>query len=100
MKTRVRQFVYTDTLLEDLSEYRQTWEDFAEGEPLVQVSASLGMVLYDLAERLEVMGVKNPYAFLGEKLLAEVREELSTGFRVKTGAVERVVANEHHRQNG
>jgi hypothetical protein len=96
MKTRVRQFVYTETLLEDLSEYRQTWEDFADGEPLLQVSASLGMVLYDLAERLERMGVKNPYAFLGDKLLADVREELSTGFRVKAGAVERVTGNEHH----
>ena len=93
MKTRVRQFVYTDTLLEDLSEYRQTWEDFVEGEPLLQVSASIGMVLYDLAERLEAMGVKNPYSFLGEKLLAEIREELSTGFRVKAGAVERMGAN-------
>ena len=96
MKTRVRQFVYTDTLLEELSEYRKTWEDFAEGEPLLQVNASVGMVLYDLAERLERMGVKNPYAFLGEKLLAEVREELSTGFRVKAGALEKVGANEHH----
>lgn len=94
MKTRVRQFVYTEALLEDLSEYRQAWEDFAE-EPLLQVSASVGMVLYDLAERLEAMGVKNPYVFLGEKLLAEVREELSTGFRVKAGAVERMGVNGH-----
>ena len=95
MKTRVRQFVYTDSLLEELSEYQQTWEDFADGEPLMQVSASVGMVLYDLAERLDAMGVKNPYAFLGDKLLAEVREELATGFRVKAGAVERMGVNGH-----
>jgi hypothetical protein len=96
MKTaRVRQFVYTEALLEDLSEYRQAWEDFAEGEPLMQVRASVGMVLYDLAEQLERMGVKNPYSFLGDNLLAEVREELSTGFRLKAGAVERVGANGH-----
>ena len=94
MKTaRVRQFVYTDALLEDLSEYRQGWEGFAEGESLLQVSASVGMVLYDLAERLEAMGMKNPYTFLGEKLLAEVRDELSTCFQVMAGAVERVAAN-------
>jgi hypothetical protein len=62
---------YRMTAVQALAKLRREWEEIAEGENLLDVSASVGLMLADVADRLELSAPER-YIFLGKLLSAQV----------------------------
>jgi hypothetical protein len=63
-----------------LSELRMEWQDAVGGGSLVKVEASVGLLLADIAERLQLTEQER-YAFLGGRLCNEVASVRETKVR-------------------
>ena len=59
-----------DRLLEDLATLRADWEDAAGCESLLDISASVGLMLLDIATNLEMTPAERAF-FLGVRLEQE-----------------------------
>ena len=64
-----------------LAELRMEWQDAANGGSLLKVEASVGLLLADIANRLQLTDQER-YAFLGGRLMNEVNAVNET--RVRT----------------
>lgn len=62
---------YRSMALQSLAKFRREWEEIAEGESLLDVSASVGLVLADVANYLELTPQER-YVFLGKMLLEDI----------------------------
>lgn len=56
--------------LENLSTLRQEWEASAEGESLIRVSGSVGLILFDVATKLGLTAEEQALV-LGDQLFQE-----------------------------
>jgi hypothetical protein len=73
---------YRMKAVQKLAKFRQEWEEIASGESLLAVTASVGLVLSDIADRLE-LSPQERYVFLGKSLLSEVENFLAQEVSVK-----------------
>jgi hypothetical protein len=55
----------------DLAAFREEWEKAVEGGSLLKVEAPVGLLLADIADKLELTSQER-YAFLGGRLIDEV----------------------------
>lgn len=62
---------YRMTAVQALAKFRREWEEIAEGESLLDVTAPVGLILADVADRLELTPQER-YVFLGKLLLEDV----------------------------
>ena len=58
-------------MLESLASLRQDWEKTANGESLLQIEGSVGLILYDFAAKLN-LGVEERQLLLGVSLSEEL----------------------------
>lgn len=56
-----------------LARFRREWEEIADGENLLDVTASVGLILADVADRLE-LSPQERYVFLGKLLIEELED--------------------------
>ena len=71
---------YRETTIQALANFRQEWEEVAESESLVEITAPIGLLLADIAGRLE-LNPKERFEFLGKSLIGDV--EVFTKQRAK-----------------
>ena len=64
-------------VLENLSGLRQEWEVAAEGDSLIDVSASIGLLLFDFTTKLGLTPEEQPIV-LGGRLYEEVTEKTNS----------------------
>ena len=64
-----------------LSELRMEWQDAVNGGSLLKIESSVGLLLSDIADRLQLTEQER-YAFLGGRLMNEVNAVNET--RVRT----------------
>jgi len=64
---------YRNTAIQALAQFRREWEEIAAGESLMDVTASIGLLLSDVADRLELTPQER-YVFLGKLLMEEIEE--------------------------
>ncbi|MGA7193600.1 MAG: hypothetical protein WBW94_08220 [Anaerolineales bacterium] len=57
--------------LQALAEFRQTWERIAEGESLLNITVPVGLMLFDVADRL-ALTPEERLLFLGELLIDDI----------------------------
>ena len=62
---------YRAQIVQSLAEIRREWEKMVGGESLIEVKASVGLLLEDIADRLQ-LSTQERYAMLGGKLINEV----------------------------
>ena len=62
---------YRAQIVQSLAEIRREWENMAGGESLIEMKASVGLLLEDIADRLQLSSQER-YAMLGGKLINEV----------------------------
>jgi hypothetical protein len=62
---------YRMKALQDLAEFRKEWEEIAEGESLLNLEAPVGLLLADVADRLE-LSPQERFVFLGKALMQEI----------------------------
>ena len=58
-------------VIQALAEFRREWQKAAQGKSLVEVEAPVGLLLSDIADRLE-LNPQERYAMLGGKLINHV----------------------------
>jgi hypothetical protein len=63
-----------------LSEFRMEWQDAVRGGSLLKVEAPVGLLLADIADRLQLTEQER-YAFLGGRLVNEVNAVNETRVR-------------------
>jgi len=64
---------YRMTAIQALAKFRREWEEIAEGESLLDVTAPIGLLLVDVADRLE-LNPQERFVFLGKLLIEEVED--------------------------
>ena len=64
---------YRTKATQALAEFRREWEEIAEGESLLDVTAPIGLLLVDVADRLE-LNPQERFVFLGKLLIEEVED--------------------------
>jgi len=62
--------------LENLSAFRQEWETVAERESLIDVSASVGLMLFDLTTRLGLTPQEQAHV-LGDQLFIDATRKVN-----------------------
>jgi hypothetical protein len=62
---------YRAQIVQSLAEFRRDWQTLAKGESLVSIQASVGLILSDIADRLE-LNPQERHAMLGGKLINHV----------------------------
>jgi hypothetical protein len=62
---------YRAQVVQALADFRREWQRMAEGKSLVEVEAPVGLILADIADRLE-LNPQERYAMLGGKLINQV----------------------------
>jgi hypothetical protein len=62
---------YRAQAVQSLAEFRREWQKLVEGKSLVEVQAPVGLLLSDIADRLELTPQER-YAMLGGKLINQV----------------------------
>jgi hypothetical protein len=67
-----------------LAELRMEWQDAANGGSLLKVEAPVGLLLSDIADRLN-LSEQERYAFLGGRLMNEVNAVNETKVRSNKG---------------
>lgn len=65
-----------DLVLESLSAFRQEWESVAENGSLIDVSASVGLVLFDLTSRLG-LAAEEQVQVLGDQLFFDALRKVN-----------------------
>ena len=73
---------YRAKIVQSLAEIRREWENMAGGASLIEVKASVGLLLEDIADRLQLSSHER-YAMLGGKLINEVDCMLEERIRAK-----------------
>ena len=58
-------------IVQSLAGFRREWQKTAEGKNLLDVEASVGLILADIADRLELTPQER-HAFLGSSLINQV----------------------------
>lgn len=64
---------YRMTAVQALAKFRKEWEETAEGESLLDVTAPIGLLLADVADRLE-LSPQERFMFLGKILIEEIED--------------------------
>jgi hypothetical protein len=62
---------YRAQVVQSLADFRREWQKAAEGKSLVEVQALVGLLLADIADRLE-LNPQERHAMLGGKLINQV----------------------------
>ena len=62
---------YRAQVVQSLADFRREWQKMAEGKSLIEVEAPIGLILADIADRLELTPQER-FVFLGGKLINEV----------------------------
>jgi hypothetical protein len=62
---------YRAQVVQALADFRREWQKTTEGKSLVEVEAPVGLLLADIADRLE-LDHQERYAMLGGKLINQV----------------------------
>jgi len=62
---------YRAQVVQSLADFRREWQKTAEGKSLIEVQAPVGLLLADIADRLE-LNPQERYAMLGGKLVNQV----------------------------
>ena len=69
-------------VIESLAKFRQEWQSLADGQNLLDVQASVGLILVDITDRLELSEQEKAVA-LGYKLISQSDVFLNQKVRVK-----------------
>ena len=69
-------------VVESLAKFRQEWQSLADDQNLLDVQASVGLILVDIADRLELNEQEKAVA-LGHKLISQADAFLEQRVRVK-----------------
>jgi hypothetical protein len=62
---------YRAQIVQSLADFRREWQKMAEGQNLIDVQASVGLMLADVADRLD-LNPQERHIFLGGKLINQV----------------------------
>lgn len=62
---------YRVQVVQALADFRREWQKAAQGKTLIEVEAPVGLLLADIADRLE-LSPQERYAMLGGKLINHV----------------------------
>jgi hypothetical protein len=62
---------YRAQIVQSLADFRREWQKLVEGKSLVEVQAPVGLLLSDVADRLE-LNSQERHAMLGGKLINQV----------------------------
>jgi hypothetical protein len=62
---------YRAQVVQSLADFRREWQELADGQSLVEVQASVGLLLSDIADRLQ-LNHQERHAMLGGKLINQV----------------------------
>jgi hypothetical protein len=62
---------YRAQVVQSLADFRREWQKMVEGKSLVDVKAPVGLVLADIADRLE-LNPQERHVMLGGKLINQV----------------------------
>ena len=64
---------YRTKAIQALAEFRREWEEIAEGESLLEVTAPIGLLFVDVADRLE-LSPQERFVFLGKLLIEDLED--------------------------
>jgi hypothetical protein len=70
-------------VIESLAKFRQEWQALAEGQSLLDVQVPVGLMLVDIANRLE-LNEQEKSVVLGRKLMSQADAFLEQSVQVKT----------------
>ena len=62
---------YRAQVVQSLADFRREWQKITEGKSLIEVQAPVGLLLADIADRLQ-LNPQERYAMLGGKLINHV----------------------------
>jgi hypothetical protein len=62
---------YRTQIVQSLAEFRREWQELAHSQSLVNVQTSVGLLLSDIADRLELIPQER-HAMLGGKLINQI----------------------------
>lgn len=62
---------YRAEVVQSLADFRREWQKVAAGKSLVEVEVAVGLLLADIADRLE-LNPQERYAMLGGRLINQV----------------------------
>jgi hypothetical protein len=62
---------YRAQVVQSLADFRREWQKIAQGQSLVEVESPVGLILADIADRLE-LSPQERYAMLGGQLINQV----------------------------
>jgi len=65
-----------------LAEFREAWQDLAEGGSLLKIESPVGLILSDIADVLE-LSPQERHVFLGGRLINEVNTLMETPIAVR-----------------
>jgi hypothetical protein len=68
-------------LVQSLADFRREWQNLVEGKSLLEVDASVGLLLADIAGRLD-LNPQERHAMLGGKLINQVNAFLEQRIEV------------------
>jgi hypothetical protein len=72
-------------MLQSLADFRREWQSLVEGKSLLEVNASVGLLLADIADRLD-LNPQERHAMLGGKLINQVNSFMEQRIEVKLTA--------------
>ena len=76
---------YRAQVVQSLAEFRREWQKMVEGQSLTDIQASVGLLLADIADRLE-LNPQERHVILGGKLINQVNSILEEQVRSKLPA--------------
>jgi hypothetical protein len=62
---------YRAEVVQSLADFRREWQKIAQGQSLVEVESPVGLILADIADRLE-LNPQERYVMLGGQLINQV----------------------------
>jgi hypothetical protein len=75
-ETQTLELLDRSLILENLSAFREEWEAVTESGSLIDVSASVGLMLFDFTSRLGLTPEEQALV-LGDQLLFETRQKVN-----------------------
>ena len=76
---------YRAQIVQSLADFRREWQKLMDGQNLVDVQASVGLMLADVADRLE-LNPQERHVMLGGKLINQVNAMLEERVAVELPA--------------
>ena len=73
---------YRAQIVQSLAEFRREWETHAEDKSLIDIDASVGLLLSDIAERLG-LSLQERHVLLGGKLAKQINVFIEEPVSVK-----------------